>query len=119
MLQAVIDRSSLRRCLRPLYLPSVPIVFGTFNASTVTAEEAKLSQSLQTSFANFVKDPKGAFPAPNWSAYKADASVPTLAKIAYHGNVQLGDFVDPVDPDTTVSIGNVYTNGGLLSALVS
>lgn len=119
MLQAVTDRtSSPRQCLRPLYLLSVHIVFGTFNASTATAEEAKLSQSLQTAFANFVKDPKGAFPAPNWSAYKADASVRTLAKIAYHGNVQLGDFVDPVDTITTVSIGDVYANGGL-SALVS
>lgn len=76
------------------------VVFGTFNASTATAEEAKLSQSLQTAFANFVKDPKGACPAPNWLTYKANASLPTLAKIAYHGNVQLGDFVDPVDPNT-------------------
>jgi len=79
----------------------LPIVFGTFNASTTTAEEAKLSQSLQTAFANFVKNPKGAFPAPNWPAYKADPSIPTLAKIAYHRNVQLSDFADPVDPDTT------------------
>ena len=119
MPQAVTDRtSSPRRCLCPLYLPSVHIVFGTFNASTVTAEEAKLSQNIQTAFANFVKDPTGAFPAPNWSVYKADASVCTVAKIAYHGNVQLGHFVDPVDINTTVSIGKVYANGGL-SALVS
>lgn len=78
-----------------------------------------MSQSLQTAFANFVKDPKGACPAPNWSTYKANASLPTLAKIAYHGNVQLGDFVDPVDPNTMVSIGSLYANGGLVSAFVS
>ena len=75
-----------------------------------------MSQSLQTTFANFVKDPKGAYPAPNWSAYKTDASLLSLAKIAYHGNVQLCDFVDPVDPNTMVSIGSLYANGGLVSA---
>jgi hypothetical protein len=90
----------------------VHIVFGTLNRSTTTADEVELSQSLQNAFATFVKNP-GASPAPNWPAYEADVSgntaVSTLAKIAYHGNVQLDDFVEPIDPSSTVSTGNIYT----------
>ncbi len=84
--------------------------------STATADEVELSQSVQNAFATFVKDP-GASPAPNWPAYEADVSgntaVSTLAKIAYHGNVQLDDFVGPIDPSSTVSIGNIYTICGI------
>jgi hypothetical protein len=90
----------------------VHIVFGTLNTLTATADEVKLSQSVQNALATFVKDP-GASPAPNWPAYEAAVSgntaVSTLAKIAYHGNVQLDDFVEPIDPSSTVSIGNIYT----------
>jgi hypothetical protein len=85
----------------------VRITFGTINNATATAEEAELSKSVQTAFATFVKDPGGTSPAPNWPAYEADASVPTLAKITYHGNVQLNNFVEPVDPRSMVSIRNI------------
>jgi hypothetical protein len=90
---------------RCLYRLVVHIVFGTINNATATASEAELSKSVQAAFANFVKNPGGPSPAPNWPAYEADASVLTLAKIAYHGNVQLPNFVEPVDPSSMVSIG--------------
>ena len=88
------------------------IIFGTLNRLTATADEVELSQSVQNAFATFVKDP-GASPAPNWPAYEADTAVSTLAKIAYHGNVQLDDFVGPIDPSSMVSIGNIYTICGI------
>ena len=47
----------------------VPILFGTYNTTTATAPEVELSQSLQTAFANFVKDPNVS-PAPNWPPYE-------------------------------------------------
>jgi len=79
----------------------LPLLFGTFNRSTATAAEAELSQSLQAAFANFIKDPVNS-PAPNWPAYEPGllgiAPVPTLAEVAYEGNVDLDDFVKPVQP---------------------
>jgi hypothetical protein len=90
----------------------VPIIFGTFNRSTSTTDEVELSQTLQTAFGKFVKDPGYDFAA-NWPKYNANASVPTLAKIAYHGNVQPDNFAEPVDPSDTVSVGNVLVNCGV------
>jgi hypothetical protein len=78
----------------------VPILFGTFNRSTATSAEVELSQSLQTAFANFIKNPNSS-PAPHWPPYST--YTPTLAKIAYRGNVEFGNFVEPVQPDSTVS----------------
>jgi hypothetical protein len=90
----------------------VPILFGTFNKSTATAAEVELSQNFQTAFANFVKDPVNTPPAPNWPRYQpgllGSAVAPTLARIAYYGNVQLDNFVEPVEPISVVSIGNIY-----------
>ena len=85
----------------------VHIVLGTINNATATAEEANLSKSVQTALANFVKNPGGVSPAYNWPAYEADASTPTLAKIAYHGNVEPDNFVEPVDPSSMVRIGYI------------
>ena len=82
------------------------IVFGTFNRSTATTDEIELSQTLQTAFGNFVKDPDSEF-ASNWPRYNVNISAPTLAKIAYHGNVQPDNFVEPVDPNDTVRVGNI------------
>ncbi|KAI0251022.1 Alpha/Beta hydrolase protein [Lactifluus subvellereus] len=83
----------------------LPILFGTFNRSTATAAEVELSHTLQMAFANFAKDPVNASPAPNWPAYKPDLPgvtvAPTLAKIAYHGNVCMNDFIEPVQPNST------------------
>ena len=95
-----------------LFQKLVPLLFGTFNRSTATAAEAELSQSLQTAFANFVKDPLNASPAPNWPPYEPGflgiADIPTLAEIAYAGNVGFGDFVKPVQPISKVSMRKLY-----------
>jgi carboxylesterase type B len=86
----------------------VPILFGTFNKSTATAAEAELSHSFQTAFADFAKDPVNASPVPVWPTYKPESPgitvPPTLAKMAYHGNVDMGDFIELVEPDSTVSM---------------
>jgi hypothetical protein len=90
----------------------VPILFGTFNRSTATAAEVELSQTLQTAFANFAKNPTNGPPAPNWPPYESGilglAPNATLAKIAYEGNVSPNDFVKPVQPFTMVSMRIVY-----------
>jgi carboxylesterase 2 len=87
----------------------VPILFGTFNGSTATPAEVELSQSLQTAFANFAKNPNSS-PAPHWPPYEPEDSgnayTPTLAKIAYEGNVDFGNFVETVQPNSTVSTRN-------------
>ncbi|KAF8504327.1 Carboxylesterase [Russula emetica] len=92
----------------------LPILFGTFDRSTATSAEVELSQSLQTAFANFVKNPNSS-PAPHWPAYEpevsenaANARTHTLAKIAYQGNVDFGDFVQPVKPNFTDEPCNVW-----------
>jgi len=80
----------------------LPILFGTYNRSTATAAEIELSKSLQRAFANFVKNPVNTPPAPIWAAYEPGfvgiASVPTLAEIAYQGNVGFDDFIEPAQP---------------------
>ena len=85
---------------------AVPILFGTFNSSTATSAEVELSHSLQTAFANFAKNPYTS-PAPHWPPYEPEVSgkacTPTLAKIAYQGNVAFGNFVQLVQPNFTVS----------------
>jgi hypothetical protein len=85
------------------------ILFGTFNRSTATSAEVELSQSLQTAFANFAKNPN-LLPAPHWPPYEPEVSGNaysyTLAKIAYQGNVDFGNFVQPVQPNSTVSTRN-------------
>ena len=87
----------------------VPILFGTFNRSTATSAEVELSQSLQTAFANFAKNPNSS-PAPYWVPYEPEVSgnayAHTLAKIAYQGNTGFGNFIQPVQPDSTVSKRN-------------
>jgi len=77
----------------------LPILFGTYNSSTATTAEVELSQSFQTAFANFAKNPVNVSPAPNWPAYEPTGR--TLAKIAYRGNVDFDDFVKPVHPIST------------------
>ncbi|KAF8504324.1 Alpha/Beta hydrolase protein [Russula emetica] len=89
----------------------LPILFGTFNRSTATSAEVELSQSLQTAFANFVKNPNSS-PAPHWPPYEPEGSengcTHTLAKIAYEGNVDFGNFVQPVQPNSTDGPCNVW-----------
>ena len=92
-----------------LYHFVVRILLGTFNRLTATSAEVELSQSLQTAFTNFVKNPTSS-PAPHWPPYEPEVSgkacILTLAKIAYEGNVDFGNFVQPVEPDSTVSTRN-------------
>ncbi|KAH9994628.1 Carboxylesterase [Russula vinacea] len=82
----------------------LPILFGTYNTSTATTSEVELSQSLQTAFANFAKNPEIVSPAPNssWPPYEPGllgiARNPTLAKIAYEENVAPDDFINLVQP---------------------
>lgn len=76
-------------------------VFGTFNASSATAAEKTLASTFQTAIANFIKYPI-ASPAANWTHYNPSNSSRTLAKIAYNGNVDPNNFVQPVAPDTLV-----------------
>jgi hypothetical protein len=83
------------------------MVFATFSKWTASADEIELSKTLQTAVANFVKDPSTP-PVPNWPTYNANNSAPTLAKLAYDGNVEPGNVVDLVDPSTTVSVGDIY-----------
>jgi hypothetical protein len=101
----------LQHCCSHFHSTAVHILFGTFNRSTATVAEAELSHSLQTAFANFAKDPVNASPAPNWPPYQSDLSgasvAPTLAKISYHGNVHLDDFIELVEPESTVSMRNL------------
>ncbi|KAJ7664494.1 Alpha/Beta hydrolase protein [Mycena polygramma] len=73
----------------------IPEIFGTFNATTATASEVTLSHTMQTVFAKFIKNP-GAPPAPNWRRYVPGNTTATLAKLAYNGNVALGDVVQTV-----------------------
>jgi hypothetical protein len=47
---------------------------------------------MQTMWSNFIKDPTTA-PAPNWPGFIPGNSTDTLAKLAYQGNVDLGNVV--------------------------
>jgi hypothetical protein len=60
-----------------------------------------------------VKDPVNATLAPNWTAYEPGivgiAPVPTLAEIAYQGNVGFNDFIQPVQPISKVGTRSLYS----------
>ncbi|KAJ6493918.1 Carboxylesterase [Mycena vitilis] len=73
----------------------IPEIFGTFNATTATASEVTLSHTMQTVFANFIKNPRVS-PAPNWPRYVSGNTTATLAKLAYNGNVDLANVVQTV-----------------------
>ncbi|KAF7324603.1 Carboxylic ester hydrolase [Mycena kentingensis (nom. inval.)] len=74
-------------------------VFGTYNRTTATPDEAELSRTMQTTIANFVKDPTTS-PAPNWIKYVPGNTTSTLAKLSYTGNVHMNDVVDAVQSDS-------------------
>ncbi|KAF5358876.1 hypothetical protein D9757_012298 [Collybiopsis confluens] len=76
----------------------LPEIFGTFNASTATPNEVTFSKTFQTAMANFIKDPNTS-PAPNWPKYIPGNRSTTLAKLAYDGNVEMGNFVSAVESD--------------------
>ncbi|KAJ7916494.1 Alpha/Beta hydrolase protein [Mycena leptocephala] len=74
-------------------------IFGTFNRSTATPSEITLSHTMETVIANFVKNPLVS-PAPRWPKYVPGNRTKTLAKLAYDGNVGLGDVVQAVESDS-------------------
>ncbi|KAJ7698124.1 hypothetical protein B0H17DRAFT_927865, partial [Mycena rosella] len=74
-------------------------LFGTFIRSTATPAEVTWSSTFQTAIANFVKDPDTS-PAINWPKYIPGPSTKTLAKLAYTGNVNPDNFVDPVQSNS-------------------
>ena len=77
-----------------MHIHLVKEIFGTFNATTATAAEKTLSHTMQTVWANFIKDPT-APPAPNWQRFVPGNNTNSLAKLAYEGNVELGNVVQP------------------------
>jgi hypothetical protein len=56
---------------------------------------------MQTIVGNFVKNPLS--PAPNWPKY-VQGNGTNLAKLAYNGNVQLSNVVQPARSDSIVSV---------------
>ncbi|GJE88952.1 carboxylic ester hydrolase [Phanerochaete sordida] len=72
----------------------LPMIFGTYNASSATAAEKTLSATLQGALGAFVRDPTAA-PAAHWARYAGNATR-GLAELGYHGNVGPGDFVEAV-----------------------
>ncbi|KAJ7103832.1 Carboxylesterase [Mycena epipterygia] len=74
-------------------------LFGTFNRSTATPAEVTWSSTFQTAIANFVKNPDVS-PAVNWPKYVPEPPAKTFAKLAYNGNVDPDNFVDPVESNS-------------------
>jgi cholinesterase len=70
-------------------------LFGTFDRSTATSAEVTWSATFQAAVANFIKDPH-ASPAMNWPKFVSGPPAKTFAKLAYNGNIEPGNFVDPV-----------------------
>jgi hypothetical protein len=75
-----------------------------------TASEEALLRGIDLQIRHSpVKNPNSS-PAPHWYPYEPEvlgnamnAYTHTLAKIAYQGNVGFGNFVQPVQPNSTVS----------------
>jgi hypothetical protein len=78
-----------------------------------TASEEALLRGIDLQIRHSpVKNPNSS-PAPHWYPYEPEVSgnamnayTHTLAKIAYQGNVGFGNFVQPVQPNSTVSMRN-------------
>lgn len=81
-----------QRILIWMLIPAVGGIFGTFNASTATPAEVTLSGTMQTIWADFMKNP-AVPPAINWPRYVPINATRTLAKLAYAGNVQPANVV--------------------------
>ncbi|KAL0571082.1 hypothetical protein V5O48_010873 [Marasmius crinis-equi] len=69
----------------------LPELFGTFNRSTATPDEATLSTTFQTVIANFIKNPNVS-PASQWAKYACG----NVAKLAFENNVELNNVVQLV-----------------------
>ncbi|KAJ7698122.1 hypothetical protein B0H17DRAFT_1130045 [Mycena rosella] len=88
-------------------------LFGTFDKTTATPAEATWSSTVQTAFANFVKDPDTS-PALSWPKYVPGPPAQTFAKLAYNGNVDPDNFVDPVASNSLVLVISNGTPGWTL-----
>lgn len=69
-------------------------IFGTFNSTTASAAEKTLSATMQTVWTNFIKNPF-TYPAPNWLEFVPGNDTLSLAKLAFNGNVELNNVVQP------------------------
>ncbi|KAJ7217313.1 Carboxylesterase [Mycena pura] len=78
-------------------------LFGNFNKSTATPVEVAWSTTFQTAIANFIKNPEVS-PAVHWPKYITGPPAQTFAKLAYNGNVEPGNFVDPVASGSLVPL---------------
>jgi hypothetical protein len=61
----------------------------------------ELSHTMQTLIANFVKNPSVP-PAWHWPKYVPGNTTTTLARLAYEGNVALGNVVQVAESDSVV-----------------
>uniref|UniRef100_A0A0W0G2D3 Carboxylic ester hydrolase n=1 Tax=Moniliophthora roreri TaxID=221103 RepID=A0A0W0G2D3_MONRR len=68
--------------------------FGTYNRTTASPSQVTLSNTFQTIISNFIKEPTTP-PANNWARYVQGGLTPSVAKLAYKGNVNLDDVVQP------------------------
>jgi carboxylesterase type B len=77
----------------------IPLVFGTYNKTNAPAEMRQLSETMQTMWANFIRDPYSP-PHPGWPRYEAAPGTQTLAKLGFSGT----------DPENVIelSLSGVY-----------
>lgn len=69
-------------------------IFGTFNTTTASGPEKTLSATMQTVWTNFIKNPFVS-PAPNWHEFVPGNNTLSLARLAFNGNVELSNVVQP------------------------
>lgn len=100
--QGIFPDISSRSDLRAFHTSEIPIVFGTYNASSAkvpaTQIEIALSQYVQHAWVAFAKDPEQGLVNFGWPTYTPNTN--TLA--------QLGNFINQT--------GVVFTQGVLLDA---
>ena len=83
----------------------IPLVFGTYPAAGATDQEMALSQSMQTAWANFAKDPST---GPGWP------------KIGSNGGVELGALgANGTDGETTISLSTVDSICSIYAGLLT
>ena len=96
---AVFPDISTRPDLRAYHSSEIPLVFGTYNASTFappTAAEIALSRYMQSAWVAFARDPAQGLVDFGWPVYAQQA--PTLVQLGNAGN----------------ATGVVFTEGALL-----
>ncbi|GJJ10880.1 hypothetical protein Clacol_005108 [Clathrus columnatus] len=72
----------------------IPEIFGTFNITTASGLERTLSTTMQSIWTNFIKDPFTS-PALKWQKFVPGNNTLSLARLAFTGNVELDNVVQP------------------------